>query len=68
MNRHKVILKSGKDKSILRLHPWIFSGAIKKIIGDPKEGDIVDLYDNKDEFLAYGHYQTPGPLSLTIHY
>lgn len=57
MKRPKVILKSGKDQSIMRLHPWIFSGAIKKIHGDPQEGDVVDLFNNKDEFLAFGHYQ-----------
>jgi 23S rRNA (cytosine1962-C5)-methyltransferase len=53
----KVVLKSGKDQSLRRYHPWVFSGAIKKIYGEPAEGDIVALYDNKDEFLALGHYQ-----------
>src|SRR4030042_1522439 len=43
----KIILKSGKDKSVRRYHPWIFSGAIKKICGNPAEGDIVQIYDNK---------------------
>jgi len=53
----KIILKSGKDQSLRRFHPWIFSGAIKKIHGPAREGDLVDVYDNKDEFLATGHYQ-----------
>ncbi len=53
----KVVLKSGKDQSVWRRHPWIFSGAIKKIYGDPAEGDLVYVYDNKDELLATGHYQ-----------
>ncbi|MBU0763471.1 MAG: class I SAM-dependent rRNA methyltransferase [Bacteroidetes bacterium] len=53
----KVILKSGKDQSVRRFHPWIFSGAIKKIKGDVKEGDYVEVYDNHDEFLGLGHYQ-----------
>jgi 23S rRNA (cytosine1962-C5)-methyltransferase len=55
--RTKIVLKSGKDQSLRRFHPWIFSGAIKKIAGPAAEGDLVDLYDNKDEFLATGHYQ-----------
>jgi 23S rRNA (cytosine1962-C5)-methyltransferase len=55
--RTKIILKSGKDQSVLRYHPWIFSGAIKKIHGIPSEGDVVEVYDNKDTFLALGHYQ-----------
>ena len=53
----KVILKSGKDQSLRRFHPWVFSGAIKKIKGDVLEGDLVRVVDNKDEFLAIGHYQ-----------
>ncbi len=61
----KVILNSGKEKSIRRLHPWIFSGAIKNIIGNPKEGDIVEVYSNKDEFLALGHYQV-GSIAIRI--
>lgn len=52
-----IILKSGKDQSMMRLHPWIFSGAIKKIHGNPQEGDLVDVINNKDEYLGFGHYQ-----------
>jgi 23S rRNA (cytosine1962-C5)-methyltransferase len=63
--RVKVILKSGKDQSVMRRHPWIFSGAIKKIMGDPAEGDLVSVYDNKDEFLAEGHY-APGSIAIRI--
>jgi len=53
----KIILKSGKDQSLRRRHPWVFSGAIKKILGQPAEGDLVEVFDNKDEKLATGHYQ-----------
>ncbi len=55
--RARVILKSGKDQSLRRYHPWIFSGAIKKIHGTAREGELVDVYDNKDEYLATGQYQ-----------
>jgi len=65
VKRIKIVLKSGKDQSPRRFHPWIFSGAIKKIYGDPIEGDLVDVYDNKDEFLAVGHYQ-PGSIAVRI--
>jgi 23S rRNA (cytosine1962-C5)-methyltransferase len=65
VERTKIVLKSGKDQSPRRFHPWIFSGAIKKIYGDPVEGDLVDVYDNKDEFLAVGHYQ-PGSIAVRI--
>ncbi len=52
----KIVLKSGKDQSLRRRHPWVFSGAIKKIYGNPSEGDIVGVYDNKDEKLGSGHF------------
>jgi 23S rRNA (cytosine1962-C5)-methyltransferase len=61
----KIVLKSGKEQSIRRFHPWIFSGAIKKICGNPVEGDLVDVFDNKDEFLAVGHYQ-PSSIAVRI--
>lgn len=61
----KIILKSGKDQSLRRFHPWVFSGAIKKIYGTPAEGDIVQVYDNKDELLGIGHYGT-GSIAVRI--
>jgi len=58
-NYPQIILSSGKDQSPRRFHPWIFSGAIKKVRDkrEVKDGDIVEVYDNKDEFLGIGHYQ-----------
>jgi len=61
----KIVLKSGKEQSIRRYHPWIFSGAIKMIYGVPLEGDIVTVFDNNDDFLAVGHYQ-PGSIAVRI--
>lgn len=63
--RVKVVLKSGKDQSLKRFHPWVFSGAIKKIYGTPKEGDLVQVFSNKDEFLGIGHYQI-GSIAIRI--
>ncbi|MEE4198313.1 MAG: class I SAM-dependent rRNA methyltransferase [Bacteroidales bacterium] len=65
MDYPKIILKSGKDQSVRRYHPWIFSGAIKKIVGKVNEGDLVMVTDNKDEFLAIGHYQV-GSIAVRI--
>lgn len=59
----KIFLKSGKEQSIMRLHPWVFSGAIKNIQGTPTEGDLVSVYTNRGEFLAWGHYQ---PTSIAV--
>ena len=52
----KVTLKPAKEKSLLRKHPWVFSGAIKNIEDETKDGDIVEIYSNKDNYLATGHY------------
>ncbi|MGE4287067.1 MAG: class I SAM-dependent rRNA methyltransferase [Salinivirgaceae bacterium] len=61
----QVILKSGKEQSIRRLHPWIFSGAIKEMSRKPAEGDVVEVLDNKNEFLALGHFQV-GSIAVRI--
>ena len=63
--RIKIVLKSGKEQSLRRFHPWVFSGAIKKMYGNPLEGDLVDVYDNKDTFLAVGHY-APSSIAVRI--
>jgi 23S rRNA (cytosine1962-C5)-methyltransferase len=65
VERVKIVLKSGKEQSLRRFHPWVFSGAIKKMYGNPVEGDLVDVYDNKDTFLAVGHYQ-PSSIAVRI--
>lgn len=55
----EIYLRKGKNESIRRHHPWIFSGAIGRIVcdSDPVEGDVVDVYDCQGEFLARGHFQ-----------
>lgn len=50
-------LRNGKDQSLKRFHPWIFSGAIARMDDGIAEGDIVRVVDFKEEFLAIGHYQ-----------
>lgn len=57
MSNKKVYLKPGKEESLKRFHPWVFSGAIARIESEPEEGEIVDVYTSKKEFIACGHYQ-----------
>lgn len=57
MKRPQLIIAPGKEKAILRRHPWIFSGAVKHVEGDPQEGDLVDVVDSHGQWLAAGHYQ-----------
>jgi len=52
----KIILLPGKERSLLNRHPWLFSGAVKKIEGDAKEGDIVEIFSADNRYLATGHY------------
>ena len=57
MSYKKVYLKAGKEESLKRFHPWVFSGAIAKVEGEPEEGEVVDVYTSKNEFIACGHFQ-----------
>lgn len=60
-----VILKRGKEESLQRFHPWIFSGAIQRIDGKPEEGDIVTVYTNDHKFIARGHVQV-GSIAVRV--
>lgn len=51
----KVYLKPGKEHSVKRFHPWVFSGAVNRVDEGLQEGDLVAVYNSKDEFLAVGH-------------
>lgn len=53
----KIYLKKGKEESLQRFHPWVFSGAIAKIESGVEEGDIVQVFTHEKEFIAVGHYQ-----------
>ena len=53
----QIQLKRGKEESLLRFHPWVFSGAIQHIDDDINEGDIVRVVTSSGNFIAIGHYQ-----------
>ena len=52
-----VYLKKGKEESLKRFHPWIFSGAIQAMDEGIEEGEIVKVFTRGGEFIAIGHYQ-----------
>lgn len=52
-----VYLKKGKEESLLRFHPWVFSGAIHHLDEGVSEGDTVRVITSKGDFIAVGHYQ-----------
>lgn len=53
----KIILRRGREESLRRFHPWVFSGAIAEVQGNPAEGDLVAVHASDGAFMAYGHYQ-----------
>ena len=61
----KVFLRRGRDESLRRFHPWVFSGAIASVQGNPAEGDIVAVCSAEGELLGYGHWQI-GSIAVRI--
>ncbi|MGM9747353.1 MAG: class I SAM-dependent rRNA methyltransferase [Candidatus Cryptobacteroides sp.] len=61
----KIFLKKGREESLRRFHPWVFSGAAANVQGRPEEGDLVEVYSQDGEFLAAGHYQI-GSIAVRI--
>ncbi len=61
----KILLKPRREESILRFHPWVFSGAIAQIQGHPSEGDLVSVVSADGKLLACGHYQI-GSIAVRI--
>lgn len=63
---YKIIkLKKGKEESLLRFHPWVFSGAIASLTEDIEEGDLVNVVSNTGKFIGVGHYQI-GSIAVRI--
>lgn len=52
-----IFLKRGKEDSLRRFHPWIFSGAIQSMSEEPQEGETVMVFTNENEYIATGHFQ-----------
>ena len=59
-------LKKGKEISVLRKHPWVFSGAISFLPKSTSDGEIVNVVAFDDKFLGKGHYQGGGSISVRI--
>lgn len=61
----KIYLKRGKEESLKRFHPWVFSGAIHHADDGIQEGEIVRVLTNEGEFIAVGHYQV-GSIAVRV--
>ncbi len=57
MEYKKVYLKKGKEESLKRFHPWVFSGAVSHMDDGISEGDVVRVMTSAGDFIAVGHYQ-----------
>ncbi len=53
----KIFLKPGRDASIRRFHPWVFSGGVKHIKEEITDGEVVEVYSHENQYLATGHFQ-----------
>ena len=60
-----IILRKGKEESLKRFHPWVFSGAVHHTEGDLAEGDIVEVLNNEGRFVALGHWQV-GSIAVRV--
>jgi len=65
MSVRSLIIRKSKQASVERFHPWIFSGAIETDTSDIQEGEIVDLRDHKQRFIARGHFQ-PSTIAVRV--
>jgi len=63
---NKIILKEGREKSLLRRHPWVFSGAIKCVEGSPIDGDTVQIYSTQGTFLAQAAYNAHSQIAARV--
>ena len=61
----KLYLKRGKEESLGRFHPWVFSGAVQRMEGEPEEGDVVSVYTADGSYVAKGHWQV-GSIALRV--
>ena len=61
----KIYLKHGKQESLLRNHPWVFSGAISRVSEEIEEGEIVDVFTSSGDFIARGHSQV-GSIAVRV--
>lgn len=61
-----VVLRPGREKPVLNHHPWIFSGAIGRIEGEPADGDIVEVIDHERHFLARGYINRHSQITVRL--
>ncbi|MGQ9848518.1 MAG: class I SAM-dependent rRNA methyltransferase [Aggregatilineaceae bacterium] len=66
MSEPAVIVRPEREKAIQRRHPWLFSGAIKTVVGDPADGDIVVVRNERGDFLARGYWNSRSAIQVRL--
>lgn len=66
MKEARLVLKTGREKAVRHRHPWIFSGSVERIIGDPSPGETVDIVDSKGVWLARAGYSPHSQITARI--
>ncbi|MDD5766521.1 MAG: class I SAM-dependent methyltransferase [Candidatus Marinimicrobia bacterium] len=61
-----IIIKTGRERSLRRLHPWIFSGAIHSVIGSPVSGDTVEVLSSDQRFLGRGAFSPQSQITVRM--
>ena len=62
----KIILKRGREKPLLRGHPWVFSGAVERIDGEVSPGEIGEAYSFERQFLGMGHLNSQSQIIFRL--
>lgn len=62
----KIILKKGKEKSIQRKHPWVFSGAVYGVTQELNDGEMVDVVDSNNQHLGTGYFSDKGSIVVRL--
>ena len=58
-----LILKPARDKSLLRRHPWVFSGAVERVEGSPRSGETLDVLNANGQFVAHAWVEYNGAVT-----
>jgi len=66
MSEPVIIIKQGREKPIIQRHPWVFSGAIERIEGDPAPGAIITVRDSRGQFLARGYWNVRSQIQVRM--
>jgi 23S rRNA (cytosine1962-C5)-methyltransferase len=61
-----IFIKPGREKSVLRRHPWIFSGAVSRVEGSPSDGETVKVVNSQGQFLGWGAFSSKSQISVRI--